>query len=238
MNGLTTVYNWLNFSLSRLLPPTCVLCGAPGEAGLNLCSGCRPDLQAIGTACRRCGIPLASGAVCGECLQRPPPFAGAVVPWHYAPPLDRLIQDLKFGARLALAGTLGALLADEVVRRGAALPDCLIPVPLHPARLRRRGFNQALELARPVAERLGVPVAGDACRRVRATDVQSTLDAAERRRNLRGAFAARWTVPPARVAIVDDVMSTGSTAAELATALRRSGVAEVEVWALARGGWW
>lgn len=234
MNGRATVYNWLYSIQSRLLPATCVLCGAAGHSNLNLCRGCRADLRPITGACRQCGAPLPSGEVCGECLRRPPPFTTAVVPWHYAPPLDRLIQDLKFGARLTLAGTLGHLLADAVEARAGVRPQWLVPVPLHPSRLRQRGFNQALELARPLARRLGLPVATTTCQRIRATAVQSVLHAGERRRNMRGAFQVNWPNPPTRVAIVDDVLSTGSTVAELARALRRAGVAEIQVWALAR----
>jgi len=235
------VYNWLNIVHPGGLPGQCVLCGAPGTGGRDLCAGCAADLPRLGAAaCKRCAAPLAatSADVCGRCLRRPPPYDAALAAFAYQAPLSRLITDLKFHRDLHLARLLGEELAGAVsaarARFDAAPPRVIIPVPLHPARLRQRGYNQALELARPVARRLGIPLAPGLCERVRATPAQSDLPAAHRRANVRGAFRAGDCTGLQRVALVDDVLTTGHTVAELTRVLKRAGVRHVEVWSCAR----
>jgi ComF family protein len=142
---------------------------------------------------------------------------------------------LKFHRRLEAAPLLGALLAGAVMRSGEPLPELIVPVPMSHARLRQRGYNQALELARPVSRQLGIPLDWQSCRRARHTPAQTSLKARERRKNMRGAFVVQRGLP-SHVAILDDVITTGATATELALALKRSGVARVEVWACARAG--
>jgi ComF family protein len=154
-------------------------------------------------------------------------------PYRYAAPLDRLIPALKFGGKLAHARLLGELLAEELAASGARRPELILPVPLHARRLRERGYNQALELARPVARALGLPLETRACTRLRATAAQSGLDLKARRANLRGAFAVP-ALGVKHVAVLDDVVTSGSTVAELARALARAGVERVDVWAVAR----
>ena len=148
--------------------------------------------------------------------------------------MAHLVRQLKFHDHIASARLLGGLLGRHVMRQpDGALPDVLIPVPLHPARQRVRGFNQATEIARHVARVTGIPLHTGACRRVRATSSQATLDRQARRRNLRNAFVV--TAPlPAHVAIIDDVVTTGSTSHELCSTLLRDGAKRVEVWAVAR----
>lgn len=221
---------------SLLFPPTCLLCDAPGAEGSDLCAGCRAELPWNVAACERCAAPLPQPGLCGACLKRPPRFDGAYAPLLYRPPLDWLLQGFKFNGRLPPGRLCGELLAEAVGRRGVPLPELIVPVPLHPSRLRRRGFNQALELARPVAARLGVPLAPRLCRRVRATATQSLLGAEERRRNVRGAFELAAPLEARHVAIIDDVIATGSTVGELARVLRRAGAERIEVWAVARAG--
>jgi ComF family protein len=230
------VYRWLKFAQFRLLPPACMWCGQPGLPGLDLCSGCRGDLPLNQPACRRCALPLPASAtgLCGRCLRAPPPFDRALALLRYQRPAPQWVQALKFGGRLEYARLLGELLADAVAAQLATTPDVIIPVPLHPARQRRRGFNQALELARPVARRLGVPIDTVHCRRLRATAAQAELGARQRRRNVRNAFAVDAALPARRVAIVDDVVTTGHTVGELARALRARGVTFIEVWSVAR----
>jgi ComF family protein len=150
--------------------------------------------------------------------------------------MDYLLQRLKFHRRLEVAPLLGALLAEGLPARGTALPEVLLPVPLHPQRLRERGYNQSLELARVLSRRLAIPVQTGLCVRTRATAPQTALDGVERRRNLRGAFVMQGEAIPSQVAIIDDVVTTGATVHELARTLRRAGVARVEVWACARAG--
>ncbi len=171
--------------------------------------------------------------VCGACQRRPPAFARTVALFHYAPPVDRLIHGLKYHGRLELARILGGLLADALTRRPVHI-DLIVPVPLHRARLRARGFNQALELARPVARRLGVPIDYRCVVRARDTAPQATLAPRARRSNVRGAFVARGRLDRLRIALVDDVLTTGHTADAVAACLRRAGARQVELWVLAR----
>ncbi|RMG30610.1 MAG: ComF family protein [Gammaproteobacteria bacterium] len=166
--------------------------------------------------------------MCGPCLQCPPPFDRVRAPLAWRRPVDRLVHALKFHERLELAAPLAALW------RPGPLPDALVPVPLHPARLRERGYNQAALLARAAGRRWGVPVL-EPCIRTRPTPPQHRLDAAARRRNLDGAFAcAPLPAGCRRLALVDDVMTTGTTLRVLARALRAQGAAYIEAWVVAR----
>ncbi len=224
--------------LAALFPPTCILCGAPGCGGRDLCAGCAADLPTNRDCCPRCALPLdrplPPGTVCGVCGRRPPPFDRCIAALRYETPIPALIGAAKFRGRLASARLLGQLLAEAVRVRGTALPEVLVPVPLHPARLSQRGYNQSLEIARATGHALGLPVDARCCQRVTATQPQTGLDEAARRRNIRGAFAARMPGPWARVAILDNVVTTGSTVAELSRVLLRAGAREIEVWAAAR----
>lgn len=232
-------HRWLGHVRDLILPPICCLCGDPATASINLCHGCRDDLPWNTRACRRCALPLPSGAghgeCCAQCLRRPPPFDTAVAAWRYASPVDFLITGLKYRSRLDYARLLGELLGASLrAKPRRSWPDCLIPVPLHRERLRERGFNQALELARPLARHLGLALDQARCRRTRATPHQTDLPARERRSNVGGAFAATSSLAGAHVAIVDDVITTGHTVSELARTLRRAGASRVEIWACAR----
>lgn len=213
-------------------PARCLLCAAPGP-DCGLCAGCLTDLPWLRHACSRCALPLDSEtALCGGCLRRPPPFTASLALFRYAWPADRLLTAFKYGQRFAAGRTLGELLARRAAAAGQR-PQALLPVPLHPARLRQRGFNQARELARHIAGRLEIPVADGLCARVRATPQQASLDARTRRRNLRGAFRV-LAPPPRHLVLIDDVMTTGSTARELTLCLQRAGAERVDVWCVAR----
>jgi ComF family protein len=224
----------LDAVLAFWLPPTCTLCGAPGADRLPLCEGCHTELPWLGSACRRCAEPLPVSGVCGRCLRHPPAQDAAYAAFVYASPLDRLVQGLKFGRRLGHARLTGALLARAATEHAWPRPQLLIPVPLHDGRLRQRGYDQALVLGREVGRRLGLPVDWRSCRRLRATAPQTGLDFAARRRNVRGAFAVVQPPGVDHVAVLDDVMTTGATAGALAAALKRAGVARVDVWTLCR----
>lgn len=232
------VYRALASAGRLLFPPLCVLCGAAGADDRDLCHGCRAALPINAIACPRCALPLAAPApACGQCLRAPPPFAAAHAPFRYGDPLDRLLTRFKFAADLAAGRVLGTLLVETVA---VLLPNdaVVLPMPLHRRRLADRGFNQAWELARMLARGGGLPARADLLLRMRATDPQTGLDAASRRRNVRGAFV----VPPSRapwiggrpVVLVDDVVTTGATAAEASRALLRAGAAEVTLVAVAR----
>jgi ComF family protein len=206
---------------SALVPPRCVLCEGPGQQGdelwgLDLCSYCE-------AACPRPEPTL--------------PTAGLDATralFLYEEPVDRLVTGLKFRGELACGRVLGTLLARHLRVHGTRLPSLLLPLPLHPARYRERGFNQSQVIAAHVASRTGVALDTTLLRRVRNTAPQTTLSAAERRRNCAGAFAVHPGRPlPARIALLDDVVTTGSTASAAAQALRAAGARHVELWVCA-----
>ena len=229
---------WLVDSARRLqfavFPARCLLCGARASGDRDLCDGCAADLPRNLVCCARCALPLKlAAALCGECLKREPPFAATFAPFEYAHPLDMLLVRLKFARNLAAGRVLTQLALDALVKNRVAVPQAIVPVPLHRHRLRERGYNQARELARPLAQTLGIPMC-ELLVRSRATTAQSDLDARARRRNMRGAFDVVTTDIPAHVALVDDVMTTGTTVRECAGMLRRAGVQRVDVWVVAR----
>ncbi|MCK7577907.1 MAG: ComF family protein [Chromatiales bacterium] len=228
------INNWLTNIQDWLLPRLCPGCGDWAGAGRELCPGCERSLPVISAACPRCAAPyahagLAAAGECGQCQRQPPPFDRARAVFHYAPPVDHFIRALKFHGELGLGRWLGEQLA-QCVAADDRQPDLIVPVPLHRARLRARGYNQALELARPVARALKVPIDARALQRVRATDAQSDLPFDARRRNVRGAFAVAddTAVRDRRVVLIDDVMTTGNTVGAAAAALRAAGAAEIE----------
>ena len=230
------VYHWIESALLGLYPPVCLLCGADGEKHRDLCGDCREDLPVNANPCPRCAEPLPAGArpgsLCGSCLRHPPPFAACYAPFLYEPPVDWLVGRLKFHGRLAAGRVLAGLLGDALTPDPR--PDLILPVPLHPARLRVRGFNQTAEIARPVARRLGIPLVTDLALRIRPGAPQSRLARALRRVNVRGAFVVRAPLAGEHVAVLDDVITTGATAAELARTLLRAGASRVDLWAVAR----
>lgn len=222
---------------SWLLPGNCLLCMARVNGGQTLCAACERSLPRLARACPRCAA--VSGAVeigvaCGVCQKHPPAYAHARAAFSYAAPVDRLIQNLKYHQRLELSRVLGEYLAAYVAQLNDPAPDIVVPVPLHPSRLRVRGYNQSLEIARFVAPPLGLPLDYRHLRRIRATAPQTELPRPLRRKNVRGAFEADATFAGKRVAIVDDVMTSGHTVNALANCLLKSGAAEVVVWVVAR----
>lgn len=225
---------WLKTLWQKLYPSVCALCGAAGTEKLDLCTPCRADLPSLETACLRCARPLSTIGICGACQQQAPPQDFTLSAFRYEAPLDYLILQLKFHGKLYLASLLGELLANHLEQRVRSLPECIIPVPLHPGRLRERGFNQALELARPVATRLNIPIHHQEVQRKHNTAPQSGLSHRERKRNMRGAFAIQGAFDKGHVAIMDDVLTTGHTVEELARTLRQAGTHTIEVWTCAR----
>jgi ComF family protein len=238
--------------LGRLLPPRCVLCGAPGQRPCHdLCVDCECELPWLRSTCLRCGRadPSSSGddspapaapAVeyqtgCAACLVQPPPYQRCFAACAYDPPVDTMVQALKYGGQLALGRVLGELLARGVADLGLQLDvDCLLPVPLHPRRHAERGYNQSAEIARFAARRFALPVEPRLARRIAESRPQVGLSPVERQVNVRGAFEAASQVGGRRIVIIDDVFTTGSTVAELARALRRAGAMTVDVWCIAR----
>jgi ComF family protein len=210
-------------------------CAAPPAPGAISARAARAIFR-NDVCCPRCALPLKAPApLCGECLEREPPFAAAWVPFRYAHPLDLLEARFKFRGDLAAGRVLAELMIERAGADVPERPDLIVAVPLHVSRLRERGYNQAFELARPLARALDIQIDRNLLLRGRATPAQTGLDATSRRRNLRGAFALSTSRRlPAHVALFDDVMTTGATLRECARTLRRAGVARVDVWALAR----
>ena len=221
----------LNRVAAHLLPGSCPLCAADSGSGL-LCPACASDLPQLPAAlCPQCGDGTTLGERCGACLKDPPAFARTVALFRYEFPVDRLIQALKYGHQLPLAAWFGARLGQVLV---AADYDLVLPLPLHPSRLRTRGFNQSLEIARPVARALGLPIDPILLTRARATPPQADLPFKERARNVRGAFECAGDLAGRRILLVDDVMTTGSTLREAARILKLHSAGQITVAIAAR----
>jgi ComF family protein len=221
--------------LGVLYQVTCAACGADLPLAGGVCRFCREWLPLRGPLCPRCGWPLTQSlSACGECARRKRPALKAARSLFWLDEASRaLIHRVKYQGRFEYLD----LFAPEIARRFAAFFDghpVVVPVPLHPARLTRRGFNQAEWLSRTVARHAGLPLDVDGLRKVRATRSQARLSAAERGRNVRGSFAWRSARTPERVLLVDDIYTTGATLQAAARALRGAGVAEVYGWTLFR----
>lgn len=230
------IYYWLKNTLFRLLSKQCLLCLSPTNNQYLLCPDCEEDLPENTHSCVICAIPFAAtqaSLVCGKCQQNPPHYTTSIIPYRYASPFKQLVSQLKFHGNL----TYAPLLAHCFVRASKQhnnLPDCIIPVPLHPTRLRERGFNQALELARIISKQLNIPLDYSLCQRDKSTPFQSGLSAKQRKLNLKNAFSITKRHNYNHVAILDDVVTTGTTVNELAKQLKLSGVKTIEVWAITR----
>ena len=216
------------------LPQSCAFCAAPCGNRL-VCVACQSGLPRIAGGCPVCALPTPGGSTCGACVTRPPPFAAAFAAFAYEFPLDRLLHAFKYGGHLSHAEYFAEALSAAVALRPAGMPwpDALVALPLAPSRQRARGFDQAAEIARRVARRTGVPMT-TGLRRTRDTPAQAALPWKDRARNVRGAFAADSSLAGMRIAIVDDVMTTGATLGSAAGAVLHAGAAAVEAWAVAR----
>jgi ComF family protein len=233
---MNKVYNWLDIIQDKLFPPTCILCGNHGFGTLDICTSCFERLPRNNLCCYRCAeifaAPIAVPALCGRCLSEMPAFDETYAPFIHQDEIRYLITGLKFGKQFKNARLLGNLLA-EYVDKATEKPDYIIPVPLHKARYRERGFNQALEIAKTVSQNLQIPIDFTSCTRHKDTLHQTGLTAKKRRQNLRRAFSVQKPIH-GHVAILDDVMTTGSTANALASELKKAGVSRVDVWVCAR----
>ena len=238
VNQIRTILvdKWLNTLLNGLHPPTCLLCRiATGK--YDICPDCDADLPRIPHGCHRCGLGLVrpSDRLCGACLRQPPHFDSTIAALAYQFPVSGLIQQFKFGRQLATGRLLAQLLADTVANCPEPLPDMLYPVPMHRWRRASRGFNQAMEIGRDLAHRFGLGLDQSALVKTCNTAPQAELSRRQRQGNLRGVFEFRRTSSvPATAALIDDVMTTGSTVNECARTLKRAGVEKVSVWVVAR----
>lgn len=214
-----------------LLPQDCLLCQAASGAEL-LCAACARELPTTASACPRCAAAGTSNAECGACLADPPHYDASRAAYVYTHPVDALIQALKYGGQLALAGLFAQALWQRIGRADGV--DLILPLPLHPARLAERGFNQSAEIAKALSRLCGIAMDARLARRVRNTAPQTALPWRERASNMRRAFACDADLAGLRVAVVDDVMTTGATLDEFARTLKGRNAARVENWVVAR----
>lgn len=223
----------------HLLSPSCIICHLPSQRKLDFCRDCEQNLPHVNNACPQCALPLNEthhALRCANCLQRSPSFDRTIALYHYQAPVDQLINQLKFHYRLANAVVFGKLLAANIHRHYQAqtLPELIIPIPLHKKRLRQRGFNQAVEIAKIVGSSLNIKLDRFCSVRTRDTRPQSLLTATERRHNLKAAFSVKKNNLAKHVAVLDDVMTTAATVNEFCQSLRQAGVEQIDVWCVAR----
>jgi ComF family protein len=231
MSILTQSAELIGRACTGLLEQDCLLCGTTSGNAL-LCPACTADLPRLPAQhCPQCALPTPHGERCGRCLAKPPHFDATVATFRYDFPLDKLVQSFKYAHRLAIGTWLGQQLAASAA---ACEADLIIPLPLHPLRLRERGFNQALELARPIGSAHGWPISALACTRIRHTPAQADLPWRERGKNIRGAFHCTTDLTGRKIALVDDVMTTGASLNECARTLKLHGAERVTLLVVAR----
>jgi ComF family protein len=211
---ILTLKHWLEHALQ----PHCAFCGLPRLDTQPLCQACYHELPWLPPEANR---PIPD---CDECHSA----------FTYHPPINNLLLGIKFGRNIRELATVGNLTATGILHQLEEIPEAILPIPLHSKRLHRRGFNQALELARPLAKQLRLPLLDHNITRRKATQAQTELNAQQRQQNLHQAFAIRKSIPYCHVAIFDDVITTGATAGELARLLRSQGVQRVDIWSCAR----
>lgn len=228
------VYIWLNSD------QTCLLCDEATGSKKSICEACEPDLPWLTDQCERCALPLPmSDLTCSQCTINPPAFDEVIAAWLYDFPIDTLVTRFKHQGKWPMGRLMADLFAEFVryrLNEGLARPDFLLPVPMTNKRMRQRGYNQAAMLAAWLAALLQMPVSEQLLRRVKETPAQQGLDARARRRNLLGAFELLrpQDVAGKHIALIDDVLTTGSTADEIAKLLRKAGARQVDVYCLAR----
>ena len=224
--------NFIGNFLNYIAPHQCLLCAGPSAAAL--CEACKQTVQywEASNSCPRCGQVNTKGYLCGGCQKAPPAFDRSYAAFLYTEPLSALIQAAKFANRWSLLPPLGEYFAQLITAEHR--PNRLIALPLHPARLRERGFNQAVEIARPIAKRFQLPLEIDTLQRIKNTEHQARLNANARWQNMRGAFVYAGDLSGQSVAIVDDVMTSGASLNAAAKALKLAGAIEVQAWVIAR----
>lgn len=223
----------IRLKLRQLLPAQpCILCGSMNHHGVwcEACDAAMPYLKQ--PHCPICALPTPLGQVCGHCLKSPPLFTCTVAAFAYQFPLDKLVQAMKYREQLALSELFAEKLLLRIDRD--KLPDYLIPMPLHPAKLKRRGFNQAQLIAEKLAREIERPLLSHACHRLRDTPSQTTLPWNERRKNMHGAFACEMDLSEKHVVLVDDVLTTGASLNALADAVQKRGATQVSTWVISR----
>jgi ComF family protein len=221
-------------------PHTCILCAEHTTQARDICMACEQELPWLTHACVQCGIILpttTSIVICGHCQQHPQSFNRTFALFNYADPIDRIITAAKFNQQLIYTKLLGQLLAERVRHhwyQHQPLPELIIPVPLHATRLRERGYNQAVEIAKTTSKLLRLPMSIQHCIRSKPTIAQTSLHLHERAANMKHAFALKQPITAKHIAIIDDVVTTGQTVSELSQLCRQAGVMQIDIWCCAR----
>lgn len=236
--NLKKVNNWLWQHLWRHWPNPCVLCQQHSLQRYALCEDCAQQLPRLLHCCSLCALPLPESQhdlLCGQCLHQPRYFSEIKAPLRYQDQAKQLIQAFKYQKQLLHGPILSQLLMQHIEQHPPTHTiDAILPMPLHRWRLFGRGFNQAYEIAKPLAKRFQIPLHYHWVKRVKQTSRQHSLSADARRENLRGAFKVMQSVTDLHIVIIDDVVTTTASVEAMAKALREAGAATVEVWALAR----
>lgn len=221
-------------SQSLRLPSICTLCNQFHKSRLAVCDPCLDLLIPLGPACQYCAYPLpdADYLICGRCIKKRPHFDRAFITYQFEEPLRSLLHHFKYYNGLYLSSFLSHLIVQSV-QNNPSKPQCIIPVPMHPQRIKLRGFNHAAILARSLAKKFQLPCDVTSCQKIINTAPQASLDGEQRQKNLRHAFRTT-KLPFQHVALIDDLLTTGSTANELALTLKQAGVKQVDVWCCAR----
>ncbi|CEG57712.1 ComF family protein [Legionella fallonii] len=224
----------LSIAQTLRLPSICTLCNQFHKSSLAVCSYCAKYIKPLGLACRSCAYPLPDEGymLCGQCIKKPPAFNNALIHYIFEEPLRSLLHQFKYHNGLYLTSFLGQLMLHSIQKQPIAA-QCLIPVPMHPQRLKQRGFNQAVVLAKFLSRKLNLPYDPVSCQKIINTQPQASLDSEQRKKNLRKAFRVH-PLPYQHVVLIDDLLTTGSTANELARAIKKTGVKQVDVWCCAR----
>ncbi len=224
---------WTNFNHLLFSAPACITCKTTQSQKQGFCSGCYHDLPHISHSCLRCGLAVSAERQCA-CKDEDWPFSVCIAACAYAFPVDALISQLKNQHKLSVSEPLGLLIAKQIKRQRIALPDLLIPVPTSTERLQLRGFNQALEIAKIVGKQLSIPVDYTSVTRGKQSSVQKNLNKQQRSQNVDSAFILTKPISAKRVAIIDDVITTGATTKAIAYLLRENGIKDIQSWAVAR----
>ena len=223
----------LNFNALKhqIFKQKCLLCASPQANSHGLCSPCLNELPwHASTSCPQCGL-SSSGQLCGSCISSPPDFDATHAVFLYQYPIDKMMQRYKYGNMLNISHTFGQLLANKSTFEAI---DLIMPMPMHPQRLKERGFNQALEIAKVLTKNRPEKLDYKSVARQTLTPPQASLALKERVKNIKGAFKVNSDLAGKRIAIVDDVMTTGASLNELAKTLKKAGASHVECWVIAR----
>ena len=225
--------NWTNFQQLLFSAPDCIACKTIKSQKSGFCSGCYQDLPHISHGCLRCGVAVSAERQCA-CKDEDWPFSVCIAACAYAFPVDALISQLKNQHKLSISEPLGLLIAKQIQRQRIELPELLIPVPTSTQRLQQRGFNQAVEIAKVIGKQLSIPVDYTSVTRSKQSSVQKNLNKQQRSHNVDSAFILTKPISAKRVAIIDDVITTGATTKAIAYLLRENGIKDIQSWAVAR----